>query len=113
MTRAYEAVDVSGLPEVARLAEEVRQSRTPRVLRRGNEVIATIVPVEPLDATLLARRGDRASEGKTRGAPRPPASGVVAATAGIFKSSTPSLSAEELRVAAEEAIAEDVEERSR
>src|ERR1035437_1059011 len=37
---------------------------------------------------------------------------VVSATAGIFKSNRPALTAEELRIAAEEAIAEEVAERS-
>ena len=37
---------------------------------------------------------------------------VVSATAGVFKSDRPALTAEELRVVAEEAIAEEVAERS-
>jgi hypothetical protein len=108
MSSAQEAIDISELPEVARLAEEVRQSRTPRELRRGSEVIARIVPAAPLHATPPTRRGGRAAEANTGGAVRPPARSVVAATAGIFKGSAPLLSAEELGVAAEEAIAEDV-----
>jgi hypothetical protein len=59
MSRAHEAIDISNLPEVARLAEEVRQSRTPRDLRRGEEVIARIVPATPLPATLPTRRRGR------------------------------------------------------
>src|SRR5579871_2875467 len=60
MTRAHDAIDISNLPEVARLAEEVRASRTPRELRRGNEVIARIVPATPLHAPLPIRgRGRR------------------------------------------------------
>jgi hypothetical protein len=35
------------MPDLARLAEEVRESRTPRVLLRGDEVIAKIVPASP------------------------------------------------------------------
>jgi hypothetical protein len=38
---------------------------------------------------------------------------VVERTAGMFKSDLPPMTAEELRVAAETAIAEDVEERGR
>jgi hypothetical protein len=112
MSGPPEAIDISGLPEVARLAEEVRRSRTPRELRRGSEVIARIVPATPLRATVPARRGGRTAEANAGGA-SPSATSVVAATAGIFKGTAPPLSAEELRVAAEEAIAEDVEERSR
>jgi len=37
---------------------------------------------------------------------------VVSATAGVFKSDLPALTAEELRAVAEEAIAEEVAERS-
>jgi AbrB family looped-hinge helix DNA binding protein len=42
-----------------------------------------------------------------------PTESVIAATAGIFKSDQPAMTAEQLRVAAEEAIAEEAEERSR
>jgi hypothetical protein len=63
MSRTHEAIDISDLPEVARLAEEVRQSRTPRELRRGDEVIARIVPATPLRATTpTQRRGKQITE---------------------------------------------------
>lgn len=42
-----------------------------------------------------------------------PTESIVAATAGIFKSDQPLMTAEQLRVAAEEAIAEEVAERPR
>lgn len=42
-----------------------------------------------------------------------PTASVVAATAGIFKSDQPAMTAEQLRAAAEEAIADEVVERSR
>ena len=35
------------MPEVARLAEEVRTTRTPRVLRQHNEDVAVLSPVTP------------------------------------------------------------------
>jgi len=44
---------------------------------------------------------------------RPRRGSIVDRTAGMFKSNLPPMSAEELRIAAETAIAEDVEERSR
>jgi predicted nucleic acid-binding protein len=56
VTRAQETIDISNLPEVDRLAEEVRMSRTPRVLRRGNEIIATMVPATAPQATRPAQR---------------------------------------------------------
>ena len=42
-----------------------------------------------------------------------PTASVISATAGIFKSDQPARTAEELRAASEEAIAAEVEERSR
>ena len=37
--------DISTIPELAHLAEEVRTIRKPRVLRRNNEDVAMLVPV--------------------------------------------------------------------
>ena len=50
------SIDIRNLPEVERLAEAVRKTRTPFVLRRGNEVVATIVPEAAVRATLPARK---------------------------------------------------------
>lgn len=44
MVRERIPVDVSEMPDVARLAEEVRVSRTPRVLRRDGEDMAVLIP---------------------------------------------------------------------
>jgi hypothetical protein len=38
-------IDVSGSPELLRLAEEVRATNTPRVLSRNHEPIAVVVPL--------------------------------------------------------------------
>lgn len=38
-------IDIGGLPELVTLAEEVRATNEPRVLRRGGEDIAKIVPL--------------------------------------------------------------------
>ena len=40
-------IDVSTMPELARLAEEVRPTRQPRVLRRGTEDLAELRPAPP------------------------------------------------------------------
>lgn len=56
MAKEQPAIDISHLPEVARLAEEVRATHTPRLLRRGEEVIARIVPAVPLRAPLPRQR---------------------------------------------------------
>ena len=50
-------IDIGGLPELVTLAEEVRATNEPRVLRRGGEDIAKIVPLRA-----RARRGRRASK---------------------------------------------------
>jgi hypothetical protein len=38
-------IDVSGSPELLRLAEEVRATNTPRVLSRDHEPLAVVVPI--------------------------------------------------------------------
>ena len=38
-------IDVSNWPEVLRLAEEVKATHEPRLLRRGDHALALIVPV--------------------------------------------------------------------
>jgi hypothetical protein len=45
MARELAAVDVTNDPELLRLAEEVRQSGKPRLLRRGGEDLAVLSPV--------------------------------------------------------------------
>jgi hypothetical protein len=46
-------IDISNLPDVLRLAEEVRATRTPRVLKRDHESIAVVMPL----ATALSTQG--------------------------------------------------------
>lgn len=48
-------IDISGVPELVRLAEEVRATNQPRVLQRNGEAIAVIAPVAPKTATRAAR----------------------------------------------------------
>lgn len=45
MARQMIPVDITHAPEVLRLAEEVRTSKTPRVLRRNGEEIAVVMPL--------------------------------------------------------------------
>jgi hypothetical protein len=47
MALSQTAIDVGALPELAQLAEEVRRTRRPRVLRRDGQDIAMIVPAAP------------------------------------------------------------------
>jgi hypothetical protein len=44
MVKAARSIDVSETPELARVAEEVRRSGEPCVLRRGNVELAMVVP---------------------------------------------------------------------
>jgi hypothetical protein len=46
MSRTTEAIDVTDTPEIRRIAEEVRASREPVVLRTGEEDLALVIPVE-------------------------------------------------------------------
>jgi len=39
-------VDISDEPELARLAEEVHQSRQPQILRRAGQDLAIVLPIE-------------------------------------------------------------------
>ena len=62
MAKELSTIDISDIPELARLAEEVNKTRTPRALRRGNVVIARIVPAAPQQANpRAASRGAKAT----------------------------------------------------
>ena len=45
MASKYASVDISNVPDLLRLAEDVKKTRRPRVLRRADEDIAVLVPV--------------------------------------------------------------------
>jgi hypothetical protein len=65
MAKEQPAFDISNSPELERLAEEVRASQTIRILRRGNEVIAKIVPATSVRASIPGqrrRRGEKTKE---------------------------------------------------
>jgi hypothetical protein len=53
-------VDIGDMPELARLAEDVARTGQPRLLRRGEKDIATIVPVAGRRPT--RRRGKRVTQ---------------------------------------------------
>ena len=42
--RALKPIDVSNVPELLRIAEEVRSTNEPRLLRRDHEDLAIVVP---------------------------------------------------------------------
>jgi hypothetical protein len=45
MAKELAPIDISHLPDLVRLAEEVQTTKLPRVLRRNNENIALMVPL--------------------------------------------------------------------
>jgi hypothetical protein len=47
MSRDFAPIDVTNAPDLLRLAEEVRHSGKPRLLRRGGEDLAVLLPVDP------------------------------------------------------------------
>ena len=47
MSAEEASIDISDLPELARIAEEVQTSKQPKVLRRGSEELAVLLPLEP------------------------------------------------------------------
>ena len=59
MSREVQRIDVSDLPEVLRLAEQVNASRAPHLLTRGEQVVAMLTPVEPTASPRAARRPQR------------------------------------------------------
>lgn len=44
MVQEAERIDISNMPDLVRLAEEVAQTRKPRLLTRGEEEVALLSP---------------------------------------------------------------------
>jgi hypothetical protein len=53
MTDRVKRTDVSGTPELLRLAEEVQRTRQPRILQRDSEDLAIVIPVAATGRALL------------------------------------------------------------
>ncbi|MFN0074561.1 MAG: hypothetical protein ACKVVP_24025 [Chloroflexota bacterium] len=47
MAKELQPMDVTNIPDLLRLAEEVRETQTPRVLTQGDDEIAVLSPVVP------------------------------------------------------------------
>lgn len=47
MSHETASIDLSTMPDLERLADEVRNTGRPRVLRRDNEAVALLVPAPP------------------------------------------------------------------
>jgi len=69
MAKELRPLDISNVPELLRLVEEVRESEEPRVLRRDSEDLAILMPVKP----------------PRRRAGKPSAANVARSKAGILK----------------------------
>ena len=59
MTHDANPIDISHLPELARIADEVAATKTPRELRRENKTVAVIMPVPPAGKAKQHRSGAR------------------------------------------------------
>ena len=47
MQREMKHIDISNVPELLRIAEEVQSTRQPRILTRDSEDVAVLIPVTP------------------------------------------------------------------
>jgi hypothetical protein len=56
MTREAARIDISTMPDLARLAREVERTRTPRLLEDAGKVLALLVPAGPPRRTSRPRR---------------------------------------------------------
>ena len=61
MAEELASIDITGTPDLLRLAREVRATRQPRVLRTGGEDVAVIMPL-PTPAKRRSRRAQTAPE---------------------------------------------------
>jgi len=100
MGRQPKPIDISSVPELARLAREVAEDGQPRVLRAGGTDLAILSPAR------RKRHGDRRAAARP---PRLPKDSVVAATAGALKAyaKQPSATIEEETAAFEQGVAEE------
>jgi hypothetical protein len=60
MVKEYQHVDISAVPELLRIAEEVRRTNEPQILSRANEAIAVVAPLRAAPRPRSARRGSQA-----------------------------------------------------
>ena len=94
-------IDITNLPELVRLAEDVRDTRKPRILRREHEILAVLAPM-PLPARPRPRT--RSTRAKRE------ALAAVERTAGLFQAAAkqPPASIAEETAAFEQGVADEV-----
>lgn len=104
-------IDVSNSPELLRLAEEVEASHEPRLLRRGNRVLALVVPMSEANSHLRPTEEElpafRSATGGQADIAMDDLLAVVHRTAGMLESGQIPSSIEEETEAFERAIAEE------
>ncbi len=97
MAAEPQPIDITHLPELAHLVDEVRRTHRPRLLRRANVDLAVLSPLpEP-----------RRPQPRTGQKQQANALAVVARTAGALRSDIPFPGIDAERAAAEEAMAAD------
>ena len=47
MVREATPIDITSMPDLARLADEVARTQTPRILQRGGREVAVLMPPRP------------------------------------------------------------------
>jgi hypothetical protein len=61
MAEASKSIDISDMPQLRELAEDVRARNEPRILVRDNEVVAVIVPISTADRLVGETSSDLAA----------------------------------------------------
>ena len=56
MRKEMTSIDISDLPDLLSLAEEVRTSRKPCLLKNGEQEVAVLAPVDPVTVAPKRRR---------------------------------------------------------
>src|SRR5690349_19893309 len=103
MTLKTRSIDITESPELSRLAGEVQRTMVPRVLRRGHEEVAVVLPLGT--ARITPAPYNPALEAVLAGLP---ADSVVRRTAGALHTDQPFLGYAEEKAAMEAAIAYDI-----
>jgi len=103
MTLEAESIDITDRPELAQLADEVRRTMRPRVLRRGDEEVALILPLGTAKITPVPY--NPALEEVLAGLP---ADDPVVRTAGALHTDQPFLGYDVEKALAEQAIGRDI-----
>lgn len=61
MAKEMRSIDITGVPDLLRIAEEVQTTKQPRILQRDGEELAVVIPITP-----ARRRKARRTKGKTK-----------------------------------------------